>query len=251
MDSYVIADQTVQLPVEIRSARCFVAGFTADARAVGAAISGRGEAELRPLQIRPGRTVCMLVFVEYLDGDLGPYHEFGVCFLLDDPAAPPAAPLAALRALLRGDAHALIHELPVDGEFTMAAGREIWGFPKILAEFDVDHDSRVKHGRVSQGGRLIAELTVRPGVPMPSSASSAVLQSYSQLDGVTRRTPWQLGATTGTRTRLGGASLALGDHPIADGLRALGLSRHALTSSSVAGLSMTFGPSSVLEPTSP
>lgn len=248
MDSYLIAGQTVELPVRIRSARCFVAGFTADAGAVRDAIAERGDVRLEPLRIRAERAVCMLVFVEYLDGDLGPYHEFGVCFLLDDPAAPTSSRAAALRALARGDAHALIHELPVDGEFTLAAGRGIWGFPKIMAEFDVDHDSATKHGAVSVGGRLIADLTVRPGIPMPSSASTAVLQSYSQLDGITRRTPWRLESTSGTRTRLGGATLRLGTHPIADRLRALKLSRRALTTSSVGDLSMTFDPSIVLDP---
>ena len=197
MDSYLIAGQTVELPVRIRSARCFVAGFTADAGAVRDAIAERGDVRLEPLRIRAERAVCMLVFVEYLDGDLGPYHEFGVCFLLDDPAAPTSSRAAALRALARGDAHALIHELPVDGEFTLAAGRGIWGFPKIMAEFDVDHDSATKHGAVSVGGRLIADLTVRPGIPMPSSASTAVLQSYSQLDGITRRTLIELAKRAG------------------------------------------------------
>lgn len=246
MDSHQIAGRTVELPVRIRSARCFVAGFTADAAAVHAAIAARGDVPLQPVQIRAGRAICMLVFVQYLDGDLGPYHEFGVCFLLDDPAAPSSSRLAALRALARGDAHALIHELPVDGEFTRAAGRGIWGFPKIMADFDVDHDSVTKRGSVSADGQLIAELTVRPGIPVPSSASAAVLQSYSQLDGVTRRTPWRLESTTRTRTRLGGATLHLGTHPIADQLRALHLSRHALTSSSVGDLAMTFDPATVL-----
>ena len=249
-ERFDILGSEVTMPVQIRAARCFVAGYTADAQAVRRAIAARGDVPLQPLEVRSGRAVCMLVFVEYLDGDLGPYHEFGVCFLIDDPAAPAASRLSALRSLGRGDAHALIHQLPVDGEFTLAAGRGIWGFPKIMADFEVDHDSAVKHGRVSADGRMIADLTVRPGIPMPSSASEAVLQSYSQLDGVTRRTPWRLESTSGTRTRLGGAALRLGTHPIADQLRALGLSRRALTSSSVADLAMTFDPAVVLDPDS-
>ncbi|MFC0313931.1 acetoacetate decarboxylase family protein [Gordonia phosphorivorans] len=250
-ETYDILGSTVTLPVQIRSARCFVAGYTADAEAVGRAIAAAGTAGLRPLQIRSGRALCMLVFVEYLDGDLGPYHEFGVCFLVEDPAAPGTSGLGALRALGRGDAHALIHQLPVDGEFTLAAGRGIWGFPKIMADFDVDHASATKRGRVSADGRLIAELTVRRGIPVPGAGSETTLQSYSQLDGVTRRTPWRLGSTDGTRTRLGGASLTLGSHPIADELRSLKLSRRALTSSSVADLTMSFDAPRVLDTARP
>lgn len=249
MDSYSIAGRRVTLPVEIRSARCFVAGFTCDASTAAAAIAARGGVPLTPLTLRPGRGLAMLVFVEYLDGDLGPYHEFGVCFLVRDPEGRTTSALRTVASLLRGDAHALIHHLPVDGEFTLEAGRTIWGFPKTMADFTVDHDSAVKRGAVSSlDGDLIAELTVAPGIPMPGSSSSTVLQSYSQLDGVTRRTPWRLRSTTGTRTRPGGAALRLGTGPIADELRALKLSRHALTSSSVADLAMTFEGAEVLGP---
>ncbi|MDY6808073.1 MAG: acetoacetate decarboxylase family protein [Actinomycetota bacterium] len=233
---------TVTMPVEIRDARCFVAGFTADATAVTDAMRSAGSpaTELRPLRLRPGRTMCMLVFVDYIDGDLGPYNEFGVCFLVEEPGQTATSPLSALRSLARGDARALIHHLPVDGDFTLAAGRGIWGFPKTLADFDVDHDSPTRHGRVSADGHLIADLTIRPGIRMPDNAKDTVLIAYSQLDGVVRMTPWKLTSTAGTRTRLGGARLTLGNHPIADELRTLRLSRHALMTTSVDRLTMTF-----------
>ncbi|WP_267615372.1 acetoacetate decarboxylase family protein [Gordonia bronchialis] len=233
---------TVTMPVEIRNARCFVAGFSADAAAVQRAIdsSAPRAGVLRPLRIRPGRAMCMIVFIDYIDGDLGPYNEFGVCFLVEDPQAPPTSPVAAMRKLIRGDARALIHRLPVDGEFTLAAGRGIWGFPKTLAEFDVDHDSATKHGKVRVDGRTALDLRVRPGIPVPGSAADTVLNAYSQLDGVLRLTPWRLTSTQDTRTRVGGARLTLGQGPIADELRSLRLSRHALMSSSVGRLTMTF-----------
>ncbi|MFW0784025.1 acetoacetate decarboxylase family protein [Gordonia sp. CPCC 206044] len=227
---------TVTMPVQIRHARCFVAGFTADTAAVTQVIGDR----VRPLRIRPGRTMCMLVFVDYVDGDLGPYNEFGVCFLVEDPTRPPASPAKALRSLLAGDARALIHRLPVDGEFTLAAGRGIWGFPKTLAEFDVDHDSATRHGRVVQDEQLIADLTVRPGIRVPDNTKDTVLNAYSHLDDVLRMTPWKLTSTSGTRTRIGGADLTLGTHPIADELRSLKLGRRALMTSSVDRLTMTF-----------
>ncbi|MCF8586982.1 acetoacetate decarboxylase family protein [Gordonia liuliyuniae] len=238
--SHQVLGTRVSMPVHIRSARCFVAGFTASESAVRSAIASRGDVELAPLRVRPGRAMCMLVFVDYVDGDLGPYNEFGVCFLVQDPDRAAPSPLRALGSLVKGDAHALIHELPVDGEFTLAAGRGIWGFPKVLADFDVDHDSATKTGRVSQEGKLIVDLAVRRGIGVPDSTSEAVLQSYAQLDAVTRRTPWRLTSTTGTRTRIGGATLRLGDHPMADELRRLQLSRHALMTSSVENLSMVF-----------
>ncbi|MDL9936663.1 acetoacetate decarboxylase family protein [Gordonia sp. ABSL1-1] len=247
--AHQILGTEVTMPVEIRTARCFVAGFTADLTAVTRAIDAEAATPgtLRPLRIRPGRTMCMLVFVDYVDGDLGPYNEFGICFLVEDPTQPPASALSAFGKLARGDARALVHRLPVDGDFTLAAGRGIWGFPKTLADFDVDHDATTKHGRLSVDGALAVDLRVRRGLPVPSSASETVLNAYSQLDGVLRMTPWRLTSTTGTRTRIGGADLTLGDGAIADELRALKLGRHAMMSSSVDHLTMCFDDAVVID----
>ena len=227
----------VQMPVQGRDASCFVAGFTASASAAQAAIDHTG---LQVMQVRPGRAMCMLVFVDYVDGDLGPYNEFGVCLLVGDRERRGASIVSNLRDLAAGRARALVHRLPVDGEFTLAAGRGIWGFPKTLADFDVDHRSATKRGVVSEGGQMIAALTVRPGIKVPDSGATTVLRAYSHLDGVTRETPWVLNNTKDTRTRIGGADLQLGSHPIADELRSLKLGRRALMTSSVGHLEMTF-----------
>jgi Acetoacetate decarboxylase (ADC) len=238
MTTHEVLGTEVQMPVRIRHASCFVAGFTASAPAAQAMIAGTG---LRVMQVRPGRTMCMLVFVDYVDGDLGPYNEFGVCLLLEDPDTPGKSTiLGNLRSLATGQARALVHRLPVDGDFTLAAGRGIWGFPKTLADFDVDHSSATKRGAVSEAGTLIAALTIRPGFRVPDSDATAVLRAYSHLGGATRETPWVLNRTGDTRTRPGGATLQLGSHPIADELRGLRLSRHALMTSSVGHIEMTF-----------
>lgn len=238
--THTVLGATVTMPVEIRDARCVAAGFTADADAMTSIISASGAGGLRPLRLRPGRGVVMLVFVDYVDGDLGPYNEFGVCLLVEDPATP-ASPLRALGSIARGDAHALIHRLPVDGEFTREAGRGIWGFPKFLADFDVDHDGSRKRASVAENGRLIATLETAPGVPVPAASGTTDLTAYSCLDGQLRSIPWRLGSLRGVRARVGGAGLVLGGHPIADELRRLRLSRHALMTMSVDHLAMTFG----------
>lgn len=237
--THTVAGTTLTMPVQVRDARCIVAGFTADADAMARAIAASGASPLRPLRMRPGRGMVMLVFVDYVDGDLGPYNEFGVCLLVENPAQRPS-PINALGSVLRGDAHALIHRLPVDGEFTRQAGRGIWGFPKFLADFDVDHDSSRKRGSVSHDGSLIAALETAPGLPVPAGSGDAELTAYSCLDGTLRSIPWRLGSLSGVRARIGGATLTLGGHPIAEELRDLKLARHAAMTMSVAHLAMTF-----------
>jgi hypothetical protein len=134
----------------------------------------------------------------------------------------------------------LIHRLPVDGQFTMAAGREIWGFPKTLAHFETDLDSPTKRVALHQDGRLVADLRIRPGWHLPAPASRVALTAYTHLDGVTRHTSWEMNPE-GVRSRPGGAELRLGEHPIGRELAGLGLPRRAMFSTTISNLAMSFG----------
>ncbi|TQC46462.1 acetoacetate decarboxylase [Rhodococcus sp. WS4] len=237
MTSHQVLGKQVDMPVEIRAASAFMAMYSVPTAAAQSLIDYTG---LEILQFRPGRGVCVLVFVDYVDGDLGPYNEFGVAFLVRDHRSDGTSVPQDLKALVRGRAGALIHHLPVDGDFTLAAGRGIWGFPKVLADFDVDHAGSIKRGSVSRDGRLIAQLSVKPGISVPGSGASTSLAAYSHLDGLTRFTTWDMKPSE-VRTRPGGAELKLGSHPIADELRSLGLPKRALVTSSIPDLKMTFG----------
>lgn len=232
----MIQGERVGLPVRIREAAMASAMFAVPAGAAREVVSYSGLDVAEPL---PGRAVCSLAFVRYVDGDLGPYHEFAVAFLVRPPgAAPPSGALGRLRGM--AGASAFIHWLPVDQEFTLEAGRTIWGFPKEIADIPMHIDGRVKRCAVRFGGRTAIELAVRPGVPVPGSPTAAGLDAYSCLDGVTRRTPWTV-TPSGLRMRPGGAKVVLGDHPVADELRRLGLHRaRALATSTAGHLTMSF-----------
>ncbi|PXX64025.1 acetoacetate decarboxylase [Nocardia tenerifensis] len=225
------------MPVRIRLAHAFMASYLVPVDAAQRLIDYSG---LRVLRLPGGRAMCSLVFVEYVDGDLGPYNEFGVAFMVRQHTADPSVRFGDLRALATSRAGVLIHRLPVDGDFTLAAGRGIWGFPKELADFSVRHDGGVRHGALRQDGALIADLTVRQGIPTPQRRNTASsFDAYSHIDGVTRCTPWRM-EPSGVRARLGGATLTLGDHPIAEELRSLRLPRRAVMTSTIDRLAMTF-----------
>ncbi|GAA2623920.1 acetoacetate decarboxylase family protein [Actinomadura fulvescens] len=229
----MIQGERVTMPVRIRDAAVASAMFAVPAAPAQAVIDYSGLRVATPL---PGRrrAVCSLAFIRYADGDLGPYHEFAVAFLVRPPGGGPVG--------------AFIHWLPVNQEFTLDAGRTIWGFPKEIADIPMDLTSRIKRCAVRLGGRTALELAVRPGLPVPSGAGTPKVDAYSCLDGVTRRTPWTM-SPSGVRFRPGGASLTLGDHPVADQLRGLGLHRaRALSSSTVAHLTMEFADAAEVRP---
>ncbi|MFF5258670.1 acetoacetate decarboxylase family protein [Actinomadura viridis] len=245
---HVIQGERVALPVRIRDAAVASAMFAVPAAPARALIAYSGLDVAEPY---PGRAICSLACVRYADGDLGPYHEFAVAFLVRPPGSgPPGHPpgggvlrgLGALRGAggLQG-VGAFIHWLPVNQEFTLEAGRSIWGFPKELTDIPMDLAGRTKRCAVRFGGRTAIELSVAPGLPVPSGRAAPEVTAYACLDGVTRRIPWTLEAS-GVRMRPGGARVTLGDHRVADELREIGLDRaRALSGATVAHLAMTFG----------
>jgi hypothetical protein len=239
VSQHTIAGTVLTMPVRIRQADVHTAMFAVDAAAAQAMIDYSG---LRVCQQRPGRAVVNLMLARYIDGDLGAYHEFGTAVMVN----PPGSRAHGWRAL--GSAGAFIHHLPVDQAFTCEAGRTIWGFPKIMADFTIREGSRFGFD-VRADGSHIATIDFGRGLGVPSVLTSRprTLQAYSHLDGVTRQIPWEM-RISGVRGRLGGATLRLGEHPYADELRALGLPKGALMSATVGRVEMVFGDADVVKP---
>ncbi|SFB41510.1 Acetoacetate decarboxylase (ADC) [Amycolatopsis marina] len=211
------------MPVEVRSASACSALFTSPVDAARGLLSHTG---LEPVRTVRGRALCSLAFVRYTDGDLGPYHEFALALLARLPGE-------------RKSVGAYIHWLPVNQGFTLQAGRSIWGFPKELADIDIRFTGRAHVCVVRKDGQLVLALRVRRGLPVPPGTGGTSVDAYTHQDGVLRRTPWRMRPAR-VRARPGGARLLLGDHPAADPLRALRLSRSALTTSEIGILRMTF-----------
>lgn len=235
---HTIAGTVLTMPVRVRKADVHTAMFSVDAAAAQRLIDYSG---LEVCQHRPGRAVVNLMLARYIDGDLGQYNEFGTCVMVN----PPGSHARGFRAL--GDAAAFIHHLPVDQEFTLEAGRSIWGFPKFMADFDV-RDGGGRFGfDVREKGLLIAGLDWNAGVPLPAALTSKpqVLKTYTYAEGTTREVPWEM-KTSGLRFRPGGVTLRLGDHACGRELASLGLPKRAMVSGSVGHVDMTFGDAHVL-----
>lgn len=233
---HTVAGTVLTMPVRIRKADVHTAMFAVPADAAQHLIDYSG---LQVCRFRPGRAVVTLMLARYHDGDLGRYNEFGTCVMVN----PPGSTATGMRALAK--AAAFIHHLPVDQSFTLEAGRSIWGFPKIMADFTV-RDGNAFSFKVAEGGSLIAAMTFRRGIPIPTLRKRAqVLTTYTYSDGRTREVPWEM-TNSGVRFRPGGAKLRLGEHPYAKELAALGLPKRPMLSGSVGHVAMTFGDAVVL-----
>lgn len=227
------------MPVRVRHADVHTAMFSVDADAAQAMIDYSG---LQVFQHRPGRSVVNLMLARYIDGDLGGYHEFGTAVMVN----PPGTEARGLRAL--NSAGAFIHHLPVDQEFTLEAGRTIWGFPKIMSDFTV-RDGKTLGFDVAADGQHIITMEFGRGLPVPGLFTSRpqVLQAFSHIDGATRQVPWEM-KVSNVRGALGGTQIRLGTHPYARELAALGLPKRPMMSSTVGHVEMTFGDAVVITP---
>lgn len=223
MTSHEILGRTVTIPVEVRRARSWFASFAVPAARVAEILAPTA---LRPATLPGGRAMLSLAFVRYEDGDLDRYHEIAVAFLVADPADP--------RGRKKG---AYIHRLPVDQEFTCAAGREIWGFPKFVTPIEIAEELRADRATLTVDGAPVLTITQRRGLPAPMR--STAVDAFSFRDGVLRRTRWELRGS-GSRMRPGGVRVTLGSGEIAAELRSLGLPKRALMSGCIAEVAMTF-----------
>lgn len=208
----------------------------------------------------PGKALMALAVCRYDDTDLDPYHEVAMSFVVrahDAPPRPRPGPLSAIDRLKEFRAGAIgvyIHRLPVDQEFSCAAGRDIWGFPKWVASIDIDESRGDNRSGGSAGsgttvrlvdqGDHVLSLTIAGGgrLKLPSQAPP----TYSFRDGVLRRTTWTT-SSEGVSGRFGGATLVLGNHPMAEELRSLGLPKRALFSSSAVSMRASFDRATVVE----
>ena len=142
---------------------------------------------------------------------------------------PPGAKPSAARALQS----AFIHHMLVDQAFTLEAGRTIWGFPKVMADFTVRDGGQFGFD-CSIDGQLVVGMEFRRGLPVPSALTGRQqeLRSYSHRDGSDAETAFE--DVDGGCRAAGQAvcALRLGDHPYAKELASLGLPKRAMVSSS-------------------
>lgn len=226
---HTIAGTVLTMPVRVRKAAQHMAMFSVDADAAQRMIDYSG---LRVCRFRPRRAVAVLMLMHYVDSDLGEYYEYGTNIMVN----PPGSNASGLRALQ--SAGAFIHHLPVDQAFTLEAGRSIWGYPKVMADFTI-RDGKTFGFDVTIDGRFAVGMDFRPGFPVPAPSKPQAPPTYSHLDGVTRETVGVM-KPSGVRYRPGGVTVRLGDHPYAQELAALGLPKRAMLSGSADNVDMTF-----------
>src|SRR3954447_8660385 len=207
MTTYNILGTPIAMPVEVADASAGTVIFDV-AHDAAQALAPEG---FDVIESSPGRAQFALALVDYRVNDLGAYHEGGTILFVRPPGG--------------GEDGNFITHLPVDQEFTCAAGNQIWGFPKSVEQVDVTDTETSSRWVLTMDGELVLDLTVPRGggsdeMPMMP------MTSYTLLDGRPHATTFTQGGAGLSMTFGGeGVELTLGGHPIAKELESLGLPR--------------------------
>jgi hypothetical protein len=214
--------ETITLPVYIRDAELATAVFTARPTEAASCLAGAG---LRPFTVA-GRALSVLMLVHYGPWELGSYDEVGVALLARGP----------------GNRVGLYTvDLPVTGELTREAGQDLWALPKWLMRSDLIFRGSSASVTVYDGDTFVMRASVRAGrISVPFRMRSKT-PTWSQLDhgaqaGVLLRGLAPMIAH-GTHFGRGAGRVELGDHPMAERMAALGMTRRPLLTMHVRRLS--------------
>jgi len=181
---------------------------------------------LKPAQLMPGTAILSMVAMEYRQiADVDPYNEFGIMVpVLYEPTVNiPGLPLLFPHWFKRFGLY--IHHLPVTTQAAYDFGVEIWGYPKIVVEIGFEDTGQVRRCRLRAEGKDIVALEVEK---LATRARPMNFYSYTVKGGQLLRTLIQTQGQFGMARFRGGASYTLGDHPIAEELRALGMGKTAV-----------------------
>ncbi|HWP64806.1 MAG TPA: acetoacetate decarboxylase family protein [Candidatus Limnocylindria bacterium] len=221
--AYVFQGRPVTMPVVVRDASSAAATYLVSTAAARRLLPGP---ELEPVELLPGRALFSIAAIDYRDNDLGDYNEVSLAFFVRARGAPRGIPyLGTLVDFLRNRVATYIWKLPVNQSFTRDAGYGIWGFPKTVDVIDFRDAGGRRECRLVMDGRHV--LTFTAHATGSRTLPDAEMVTYSYVGGTLHRTTFTAGASE-VGFALGGAELVLGDHPIADDLRTLGLPKAAL-----------------------
>jgi hypothetical protein len=156
-----------------------------------------------------------------------PYGEVTVAPLCTfGSPAPPMLPLLGLPLPPRWRMGMFVQHMPVMYWVAMEAGRKIANFPKFIVDMDVVQDAEGTTCRIEEHGRDLLEISV--GRAGTVRSLERPLLAYTVREGRLLRSEMPTLAAALVTRQPGTARLELGDHPLADGLRSLGVEQRSV-----------------------
>lgn len=210
-------------PARYEDAAFIQAAFPASAHEVAKLLPSP---RLKPVQLTPGRSMLAFFAAEYRRVvQIQPYNEFGVMVpvLYSPHVNVPLLPVLFPERFPRLAYY--VYSLPVTTEEARDGGIEFWGLPKFLAEIEFEETPSLRRCSLLADGKDILTLDVEKG---PTTHTQDETPLYSLKNGWLLKTMTQWEGEYSIRQFQGGATLTLGDHPLAETLRHLQMGSKAV-----------------------
>jgi hypothetical protein len=234
---FEIEGRTLGFPARFGDASSALGLFLVPSRAANALIAESG---FEVAQVAPGRAVFSLSCVHYRESDCGIYREISMAFFVKKSGDSSGIPyLGTWLDIARDRAATFVWRLPVTTRLANDAGILMWGFPKTIEEIDFEVTGERATFDLRMGGRKVFSYSVRAvGKRSQPRGTSDVYSIFEGAPHVTHLSH----EYRDMGVQLGGGDLLLGDHPVAEDLRGLGLPRRPLVASWIGRLSLDVGP---------
>jgi hypothetical protein len=182
--------------------------------------------KLTPVTLPNGRAVVAIMAYNYIDTSIGPYGEIPVAIpvLFDRKGLP--GPLGGLLPLMLQGMYpgfgVMVMHLPVTKVIARDAGRGEWGYTKFVADMDFSLTPEYLACGMQDDGQSILDLKVmRRGFHVPDSKP---LITFSVKDRSLIRTVIPSKGVMRVSFYTKGSYVKLGTHPMAESIKALGIS---------------------------
>jgi hypothetical protein len=218
-----VQGRTITFPMEVEELRAATVLYSVPAAAAAARLPGDA---FEVVEVAPGTAQLVIAACDYVRNPWGDYDELNLGFL----ARPVGAPAEVVGSF--------VYRMPVNQAFTCEAGNRVMGFPKTVEDLTVTYTDATASFRLAMGGQHVLTLTV-PRAEPAGEPSRVEATSYSYLDGVPYGTDLSMDMGTGIIDPAD-VQLELGDSPVADELRSLGLPTTPDLATWGEGLSATF-----------
>lgn len=218
-----VQGRTITFPMVVEELRAATVLYSVPAAAAAALLPGDA---FEIVEIAPGTAQLVVAACDYVRNPWGDYVELNLGFLVRPAGAPPEV------------IGSFVYRMPVNQPFTCEAGNRVMGFPKTVEDLTVAYTDTTASFRLATGGHHVLTLTVPRAAPTGEPERVAAT-SYSYLDGVPHRTDLSMDMGTGVIDPAD-VRLELGDSPVADELRSLGLPCAPDLATWGEGLSATF-----------
>jgi hypothetical protein len=218
-----VQGRTITFPMEVEELRAATVLWSVPADAAARLLPGDA---FEVVEVAPDTAQLVVAACDYVRNPWGDYDELNLGFLARPAGAPPEV------------IGSFVYRMPVNQEFTCEAGNRVMGFPKTVEDLRVVYTDATATFRLAVDGLHVLTLTVPRAAPT-GEPERVEATSYSYLDGVPYGTDLSMDMGTGFIDPAD-VVLELGDSPVADELRCLGLPRPPDLATWGEGLSATF-----------